>query len=282
MTTGTLFSGVGALHVTTGTLFSSVGALHVTTGTLFSSVDALHVTAATLFPVAELKRRVPRGQPPGARGAADEAAVEYGSPVPQGRAQRVDASPPGLRSGLRQAHQRSHQVEVSPDALCGVWCSTPLVCIVVVAVFLVMFLLLLFSLFCCCSVTFFVLKKQKHSAFLSRITCICCFVYCALCSFFFSASLPTPQKRYMQRDSSVVEQLTCDRVPAGPAGEFSSPGSGFWADSCFSIRSIPQTGRRFEAEPCFLCFAAGIVTPVQPWSTRWMPTVLTTRPALLL
>ena len=120
--------------MTTGTLFSSVGALHVTTVNLFSGVGALHVTTVYLFPVAELKRRVPGGQPPGARGAADEAAVEYGSPVPQGRAQRVDASPPGFRSGLRQAHQRSHQVEVSPDALCGVWCSASLVCIVVVAV----------------------------------------------------------------------------------------------------------------------------------------------------
>ena len=98
------------------------------------SVGALQVTTVNLFPVAELKRRVPRGQPPGTRGAADETAMEYGSPVPQGRAQRVDASPPGLRSGLRQAHQRSHQVEVSPDALCGVWRSASLVCIVVVAV----------------------------------------------------------------------------------------------------------------------------------------------------
>ena len=30
-----------------------------------------------------------------------------------------------------------------------------------------------------------------------------------------------------------------DRIPAGAAGEFSSPGSIFCADSCFVIRSTP-------------------------------------------
>ena len=36
------------------------------------------------------------------------------------------------------------------------------------------------------------------------------------------------------------------RIPAGAAGEFSSPGSSFWADSDFGIRSTPvspQSGR---------------------------------------
>ena len=39
-------------------------------------------------------------------------------------------------------------------------------------------------------------------------------------------------------DSVVIERLRV-RIPAGAAGEFSSPGSTFCADSYFGIRSTP-------------------------------------------
>ena len=46
-------------------------------------------------------------------------------------------------------------------------------------------------------------------------------------------------------------------VPAGAAGEFSSPGLTFCADSYFSIRSTPMLPQEYEKDPGHFAQSAG-------------------------
>ena len=48
------------------------------------------------------------------------------------------------------------------------------------------------------------------------------------------------------------------RVPAGTAGEFSSPGSTFCADSCFGVRSTPVLPQWHVKNPGHSARSAGV------------------------
>ena len=47
------------------------------------------------------------------------------------------------------------------------------------------------------------------------------------------------------------------RIPAGPAGQFSSPGSAFCADSYFGIRSTPVLPQKHVKDPGHPAKSAG-------------------------
>ena len=47
------------------------------------------------------------------------------------------------------------------------------------------------------------------------------------------------------------------RIPAGVAGEFSSPGSTFCADSYFGIHSTPMLPQQHIKDPCYSAKSAG-------------------------